>query len=112
MLDETIIMTVKRDNICSKVSEFHPALVKSWSRENNKIVENVEDVKPKAVLKCPKGKLIHKIPFASFGNPQGVCGNLTIGSCHTDVIATAEKVKSSLDIDLMVKIDNFFLVFL
>lgn len=88
-------MTVKRDNICSKVSEFHPAPVKSWSREKGKIVANVQDMKPEAVLNCPKGKVIQKIPFASFGNPQGVCGNLTMGSCHTDAIAIVEKVKSN-----------------
>ena len=31
---------------------------------------------------CPSTSIISNIHFASYGNPQGVCGNYTFGSCH------------------------------
>ena len=31
---------------------------------------------------CPSDSIISNIHFASYGNPEGVCGNYTVGSCH------------------------------
>ncbi|PKU64525.1 Beta-galactosidase 11 [Dendrobium catenatum] len=76
------IFTVRRDDICTYVSEYHPGVTKSWSRKEGQLRSVVEDVKPESHLKCPDNKVIQAITFASFGNPSGVCGNYTIGSCH------------------------------
>ena len=35
-----------------------------------------------ATLTAPAGLLINNIDFASYGTPNGTCGNFTIGSCH------------------------------
>ncbi|URD76280.1 beta-galactosidase [Musa troglodytarum] len=80
--DDIQIMTVKRDNICSFVSEFHPPQVRSWAIKNSQIQSVVNDAKPEATLTCTGDKVIRSIVFASFGNPSGMCGNFTVGSCH------------------------------
>ncbi|XP_072979925.1 beta-galactosidase 11-like [Typha angustifolia] len=91
--EDILIMTVKRDNICTFVSELHPAHSKSWAREDGKIKAVGEDVKAQANLKCPGKKVMNKIVFASFGNPMGICGNFTVGNCHSpQVKITAEKL--------------------
>ncbi|XP_072972275.1 beta-galactosidase 11-like [Typha angustifolia] len=80
--EDIVITSVKRDNICSFVSEFNPAHIKSWARQNSQIkAVGGEDVKPKATLKCPDDKVINKIVFASYGNPMGVCGSFRAGTC-------------------------------
>eukprot|EP00026_Physarum_polycephalum_P001347 Phypoly_transcript_01348.p1 GENE.Phypoly_transcript_01348~~Phypoly_transcript_01348.p1 ORF type:complete len:1101 (+),score=156.84 Phypoly_transcript_01348:66-3368(+) len=33
-------------------------------------------------LSCPSGQVITQVQFASFGTPDGVCGNLQLGSCN------------------------------
>ncbi|KAJ0969946.1 hypothetical protein J5N97_022823 [Dioscorea zingiberensis] len=89
------IKTVSRDNICTIVSEFHPAQIKSWTREDSHIRSVTDDLKPSAQLKCSNGKVIKTIAFASFGNPQGACGNFTVGNCHSqEAKIIAEKVNS------------------
>ncbi|KAJ0974224.1 hypothetical protein J5N97_016189 [Dioscorea zingiberensis] len=75
--------TVSRDNICTVISEFHPAGIRTWTRENNHIRTVVDDLQPNGHIKCSKGKVIKTIVFASFGNPIGACGNFTVGNCHT-----------------------------
>jgi hypothetical protein len=66
---ENILITrVERSNICTFVSGQRDPTIK--------------DVKPKALLTCPDDMVIEEIVFASFGNPEGFCGNFTIGSCH------------------------------
>ncbi|RWW05136.1 hypothetical protein BHE74_00055296 [Ensete ventricosum] len=77
------IVTVKRDNICTFVSAQHPAQIGTWSREDSQIRSAVGDAKPEARLECGEKKVIRSIVFASFGNPDGMCGNFTVGSCHT-----------------------------
>ncbi|XP_010941318.1 beta-galactosidase 11 [Elaeis guineensis] len=83
-----LIVTVKRDNICTVVTEFHPPTIKSFSREDNEIKTLVQDVKPRAYLKCDDNKVIRSIAFASFGNPTGACGNFTVGTCHSPQAAS------------------------
>ncbi|KAG1360978.1 putative protein MCM10 [Cocos nucifera] len=89
-----LIVTVKRDNICTLVSEFNPPPIESFSREDNEFKNLVQDGTPRAILKCDgKKKVIRSIPFASFGNPTGVCGNFTVGTCHSPLAASiVEKV--------------------
>nr|CAD1830487.1 unnamed protein product [Ananas comosus var. bracteatus] len=82
-LGDISIVTVKRDNICIFVSEYHPAHIKSWARQDSQIRVIAIDVKPSATLKCPEKKVINQIVFASFGSLMGVCGNFTVGNCHT-----------------------------
>ncbi|KAJ3687354.1 hypothetical protein LUZ61_016518 [Rhynchospora tenuis] len=72
-----IISTVERNDICTFVS---------WQLDHT-----VKDVKPRALLTCPKEMIIEKIVFASFGNPVGFCGNFTIGSCHASYAETVAK---------------------
>ncbi|PNT68547.1 beta-galactosidase 11 [Brachypodium distachyon] len=81
--DGIMILTVKRDNICSFISEKNPAHVKSWERKDSHLKSVADaDLKPQAVLSCPEKKLIQQVVFASYGNPLGICGNYTVGNCH------------------------------
>lgn len=92
--EEIVVVAVRRDHICSFVSDYHPAHVRSWTRENGQIQTVIQDVKANARLHCPEGKVIRTITFASFGNPGGVCGNLTTGSCHApSTKSVVEKVR-------------------
>ncbi|XP_065036544.1 beta-galactosidase 11-like [Musa acuminata AAA Group] len=74
-----VMMTVKRDNICTFVSELFPGQASSSLRESSKLGTVAH---PEARLKCTGKKVIHSIAFASFGNPEGLCGNYSRGSCH------------------------------
>ncbi|CAL9084073.1 unnamed protein product, partial [Musa textilis] len=74
-----VLTTVKRDNICTFVSELFPGQALSSLSESS----NLRTVAhPEAHLKCAGKKVIHSIAFASFGNPEGLCGNYSRGSCH------------------------------
>ncbi|KAJ0974228.1 hypothetical protein J5N97_016193 [Dioscorea zingiberensis] len=53
--------TVSRDNICTVISEFHPAGIRTWTRENNHIRTVVDDLQPNGHIKCSKGKVIKTI---------------------------------------------------
>lgn len=83
--DAIMILTVKRDNICTFISERNPAHIMSWERKDSQITAkaNADDLRARAALACPPKKLIQQVVFASYGNPMGICGNYTIGSCHT-----------------------------
>ncbi|RWV82675.1 hypothetical protein GW17_00055805 [Ensete ventricosum] len=74
-----VMMTVKRDNICTFVSELFPGQALSSLRESSKLRTVAH---PEAHLKCTGKKVIRSIAFASFGNPEGLCGNYSRGSCH------------------------------
>ena len=40
-------------------------------------------------------KIIQEVVFASFGNPEGPCGNFTVGTCHTpNAKQVVEKVRT------------------
>lgn len=82
--DAIMILTVKRDNICTFISEKNPAHVRSWERKGSQITVRADggDLRPRASLACPPKKLIQQVVFASYGNPAGICGNYTVGSCH------------------------------
>ena len=80
-IDTVQIETVNRDNICSYIEEDWAPNVWSWKRVGNQIVPNGETPKLKANLKCPKDKVINHVEFASFGNPDGVCGLYLLGNC-------------------------------
>lgn len=90
MPENIVIMTVKRDNICTFFSQYCPGQPISKHTQ----IQSVQDSWQRAHLKCPGKKVIDEIPFASFGNPDGLCGSLTIGSCHAPRTKTAvEKVQ-------------------
>ncbi|MCD9642803.1 beta-galactosidase [Datura stramonium] len=80
---ETIeVQTVNRDTICSIISENRPPNVKSFHRSGNNFNVIVEDLKEGAQLECPeKNQVIKQVEFASYGNPDGACGNLYLGNC-------------------------------
>lgn len=87
--DAIMILTVKRDNICTFMTEKNPAHVRwSWESKDSqpKAVAGAGagagGLKPTAVLSCPTKKTIQSVVFASYGNPLGICGNYTVGSCH------------------------------
>ncbi|KAK7404379.1 hypothetical protein VNO78_05239 [Psophocarpus tetragonolobus] len=75
------ILTVDRDTVCSFLTENHPPNVKTWANKQEKFQVVVDRVGPAVILKCPHGKTIKVVEFASFGNPEGVCGNYTLGNC-------------------------------
>ncbi|XP_077212588.1 beta-galactosidase-like isoform X1 [Tasmannia lanceolata] len=79
--DPTGISLVRRTvgSVCADVSEWQPTLknwhIKAYGRPERPL-------RPKAHLSCAPGQKISSIKFASFGTPQGVCGNFWEGSCH------------------------------
>ncbi|KAJ9189571.1 hypothetical protein P3X46_000846 [Hevea brasiliensis] len=77
------ILTVNRDTICSHIAENEPASVRSWRRKNGNILPVVDNVQPAAQLMCPNHKKIIAVDFASFGNPEGVCGGYVLGKCSS-----------------------------
>ncbi|CAH1435081.1 unnamed protein product [Lactuca virosa] len=69
-------------SLCSHVSESHPSSIESWSREKSRRKRKPE---PKVSLECPHpNQVISSIKFASFGTPQGQCGNFRHGECKSD----------------------------
>lgn len=61
----------KVESVCADIYEGQPSLINLHTA-----------AKPKAHLWCPPGQEISRIKFASFGTPQGKCGNYWEGSCH------------------------------
>ncbi|KAL6963709.1 hypothetical protein U1Q18_034714, partial [Sarracenia purpurea var. burkii] len=101
------VLTVNRDTICSFITEYHPPNVKSWKKKEGRFQTVVDDVKSGAHLTCSDGKVIKSVEFASFGNPDGICGNYIQGNCSSpNSRKIAEKViqyclgKSSCSIPL------------
>lgn len=76
--DPTGISLVKRSTktVCADISEGQPTL-KHWHMLKSGKIHT-----PKAHLRCSPGQKISQIKFASYGQPQGVCGNFLEGSCH------------------------------
>ena len=93
---EIEILTVNRDTICSYITDYAPPHVKSWAREDSHIRAVVDILEPTAHLKCPNHKKIVSIDFASYGDPIGVCGNFTLGTCNApSTKGIVEQVKNS-----------------
>ncbi|KAG7984075.1 hypothetical protein I3843_04G138800 [Carya illinoinensis] len=74
------ISLVKRTkvSVCADISEGQSKM-KNWG-----MLTSGELNRPKAHLWCPPGQKIFQIKFASYGQPQGTCGNFKEGSCHSD----------------------------
>nr|GMC65111.1 beta-galactosidase 13-like [Ipomoea batatas] len=75
------VMLVNRDTICSYISEYYPSNVKSWERKGDEFKSVSDDLKPTVRLSCPDDKVMKKIEFAEYGDPEGVCGNYFPGNC-------------------------------
>ncbi|KAL0397006.1 UNVERIFIED_CONTAM: Beta-galactosidase [Sesamum calycinum] len=75
------ISLVKREvaSVCADIYEWQPTLV-NWQLQASGKVN--KPLRPKAHLSCAAGQKISSIKFASFGTPQGSCGNFHEGSCH------------------------------
>ncbi|KAK4754793.1 hypothetical protein SAY87_008550 [Trapa incisa] len=79
------ILIVNRDTICSSITENHPPNINSWNVENRAFKAIMDGAKPAARLHCPNHKKIVDVEFASFGDPEGVCGQYIIGKCNSAV---------------------------
>ncbi|KAG6388534.1 hypothetical protein SASPL_149962 [Salvia splendens] len=69
------ITLTKREvaSVCSDIYEWQPTLVNYQLQASGKVDKH---------LSCDAGQKISSIKFASFGTPQGSCGNFRQGSCH------------------------------
>jgi len=79
-------------SVCSHVSESHPPPVDLWSSD----AESGRKVGPVLSLECPyPNQVISSIKFASFGTPQGTCGNFKHGRCSSNkALSIVQKVLS------------------
>lgn len=91
------IDTVSVTKICGHVSDSHLPPVISWRSQNQRTLKTHKKIpgrRPKVQIRCPSGRKISKILFASYGNPNGNCENYAIGSCHSsNSRAVVEKVR-------------------
>ncbi|KAL0733187.1 hypothetical protein Bca4012_009397 [Brassica carinata] len=78
-------VVVNRDTVCSYIGEDYTPSVRHWTRKNDNVQAITDDVQLTANLKCSGTKKISAVEFASFGNPNGTCGNFTLGSCNAPV---------------------------
>ncbi|CAD5329984.1 unnamed protein product [Arabidopsis thaliana] len=76
---------VNRDTVCSYVGENYTPSVRHWTRKKDQVQAITDNVSLTATLKCSGTKKIAAVEFASFGNPIGVCGNFTLGTCNAPV---------------------------
>jgi len=79
-------------SVCSYASESHPLHVDLWNSD----AESGRKVEPVLFLECPYPNLvISSIKFASFGTPQGTCGNFKHGNCSSNkALSVVQKVLS------------------
>lgn len=91
------IDTVSVTKICGHVSDSHLPPVISWRSQNQRTLKTHKKIpgrRPKVQIRCPSGRKISTILFASYGNPNGNCDNYAIGSCHSsNSRAVVEKVR-------------------
>ncbi|XP_074294925.1 beta-galactosidase-like [Silene latifolia] len=73
------LMKKEISSICSDMNEWQPTLV-NWHLQASGRIN--KPLRPKAHLWCAPGQKITSIKFASFGTPEGSCGNYRQGSCH------------------------------
>ncbi|KAG5595643.1 hypothetical protein H5410_036875 [Solanum commersonii] len=64
--------------VCADIVEGQPSL-KSWHMATS---GKSNSLQLKAHLRCPAELKISDIQFASYGLPQGTCGNYHESSCH------------------------------
>lgn len=74
--------------VCGHVSESHLPLVNSWVPQNQREEEDDKNHKRKRTpinveLRCPPGRNISKILFATYGTPSGDCESYAHGRCHS-----------------------------
>ncbi|KAF7805570.1 beta-galactosidase 8-like [Senna tora] len=80
--DPTKITFVTRQigSLCAHVSESHPPPLDLWNSDT----KSRKKRGPVLSLQCPyPNQVISSIKFASFGTPQGACGNFSHGSCSS-----------------------------
>ena len=79
--DPNLVSLMKREmsSICADIHEWQPSLRK-WHLQSSGKIDR--PLRPRAHLWCDPGKKISSIKFASFGTPEGSCGNYRQGSCH------------------------------
>lgn len=71
--------TISINKVCGHVSDSHPSSVNSWG-----VIDHFQwRPWPRVHLRCPHGRNITKIVFASHGNPTGDCESYSIGKCHS-----------------------------
>ncbi|KAG9151014.1 hypothetical protein Leryth_003135 [Lithospermum erythrorhizon] len=75
------ISLVKRGvaSVCADIFEWQPNLMNYEMQASGNVNK---PLRPKAHLWCTPGQKITSIKFASFGTPEGACGNFREGSCH------------------------------
>nr|QSM07467.1 beta-galactosidase 1 [Ipomoea batatas] len=76
------ISLLKREiaSVCAQMFEWQPQLM-NWEMQSSGRAER--PLRPKVHLSCGHGgKNISAIKFASFGTPEGICGDFQQGSCH------------------------------
>jgi hypothetical protein len=74
--------TKQIESVCSHVSESHPPPVDRWNSDT----DSGRKVGPVLSLECPyPNQVISSIKFASFGTPQGTCGNFNHGQCSSNM---------------------------
>ncbi|KAL5993161.1 hypothetical protein ACLOJK_014083 [Asimina triloba] len=79
--------TISVSRVCGHVSDSHP----NRSPQHRKMPHVVQ-------LKCPPGKTISAVKFASFGTPIGSCnGRYSTGSCHSEKSGEAVEKVSALN---------------
>ncbi|KAJ8761476.1 hypothetical protein K2173_001609 [Erythroxylum novogranatense] len=80
------VLTRTGQEICSIVSEDDPPPADSWKPNMEYMFQS-----PEVQLSCEQGWHITSINFASFGTPQGSCGSLKTGDCHSDMLPLLQK---------------------
>lgn len=73
------LMKKEISSICADINEWQPTLV-NWHLKSSGRID--KPLRPKAHLWCAPGQKISSIKFASFGTPEGSCGNYKQGNCH------------------------------
>ncbi|VFQ65460.1 unnamed protein product [Cuscuta campestris] len=98
------ISLVKREvgKVCAQMYEWQPQLM-NWRLQSTGRINR--RLRPKLHLSCGSGgKNITSVTFASFGTPEGKCGDFRQGSCHAansyDVFNKSCVGKNSCTIDV------------
>ncbi|CAA0822400.1 Beta-galactosidase 1 [Striga hermonthica] len=83
--DPSGITLAKREvaTTCTDIHESQPSLVNWQIQASGNYFQYNQTLTANAHLNCGDEKKIASIEFASYGNPQGICGNYHVGSCHS-----------------------------